>query len=444
VSHRDFTVSRADERHCGNPRSGRRQTLRRAILHFRHAALGPGAWPGHQSRNAMDPDSVNMMARDTLPVLRQDWDVSSRGVAHFMPSSKSHARWSDALRSTIALWMFVLLVFLPRIITLHSGEPWTSVALDCVTIVVSMAFAMIMFMISRSTIDLPYWSRLPIRAAAVLFFAAFNTIFDALYQGFIADNFIQAWSNLPADFGRRYSSMLNYILVFGVNMILFHVNYARRAGLQQERQLADANLAAQQAQLAALRYQLNPHFLFNALNSISALIVTQRNKDAEAMTDKLSSFLRTSLNADPAELVPLDEELALTEEYLAIESVRFGERLGIRVDCEDHACAALVPSFLVQPLVENAVKHGVARSSAPVEIAIDAKLVGGALRIVVSNCLTKDETDDLPGAEGAGVGLDNVRHRLQAVFGRRATLTAGPAGDRFIATISIPDVKLAP
>ena len=103
-----------------------------------------------------------------------------------------------------------------------------------------------------------------------------------------------------------------------------------------------------------------------------------------------------------------------------------------------------MPSFLVQPLVENAVKHGVARSSAPVEIAIDAKLTGGALRISVANCLTKDETDDLPGAEGAGVGLDNVRHRLQAVFGKRASLTAGAAGDRFVATICIPDVKLAP
>ena len=116
-------------------------------------------------------------------------------------------------------------------------------------------------------------------------------------------------------------------------------------------------MAAQQAQLAALRYQLNPHFLFNSLNSISALIVTGRNKDAEAMTNRLSDFLRSSLNANPTELVPLDEELALTEEYLEIESVRFGERLSIAVDCADEACDALVPSFLVQPLVENAVKH---------------------------------------------------------------------------------------
>jgi hypothetical protein len=361
-----------------------------------------------------------------------------------MPSSKSHAVWSDAIRSTVALWLFVLLVFLPRIVQRHSGDSWTSVLIDCATIFISIGLALIMFLTSRATIGLPYWTRLPLRAAAVLFFAALNTMVDALYQAWIADNLVAAWRDIPTDFSRYYTSMLNYILVYGVNMILFHVNYARRAAIQQERQLAEAQVAAQQAQLAALRYQLNPHFLFNALNSISALIVTKRNDDAEEMTEKLSSFLRSSLNAEPSELIPLDEEFALTEEYLSIESVRFGDRLGIDIHCADDACHALVPSFLVQPLVENAVKHGVARSTRPIEIAIDAELSGGALRITVANDVARDQTDDLPDSEGAGVGIDNVRHRLQAVFGRRASLTAGPAGDRFVATISIPNVTLAP
>jgi sensor histidine kinase YesM len=340
--------------------------------------------------------------------------------------------------------MFVLLVFLPAIIRRHEGEPWTSIALDCSTVLVSMGFAMLMFMTSRATIGLPYWTRLPLRAASVLFFASLNTMFDLLFQGWIADHVNNAWHNLPSDFSRAYSSTLNYILVYGVNMILFHVNFARRAAVQQERQLAEAQLAAQQAQLAALRYQLNPHFLFNALNSISALIVTRRNADAEEMTEKLSSFLRSSLNAEPQELIPLDEELALTEEYLSIESVRFGDRLRIAVHCTDDACHALVPSFLVQPLVENAVKHGVARSTTPIEIAIDAELSGGALRITVANDIAKEQADELPDSEGAGVGIDNVRHRLQAVFGKRASLTAGPAGNRFVATISVPNITLSP
>ncbi|HTU10446.1 MAG TPA: histidine kinase [Allosphingosinicella sp.] len=361
-----------------------------------------------------------------------------------MPSSRSHAYWSDAIRSTVALWLFVLFVFMPRIIQRHANEGWSSIVLDCVTVFISIGLALVMFLSSKATIGMPHWLRLPLRAMSVLFFAAFNTVLDLLYQGWIADNIDQTWQNLPTDFTRAYNSMLNYVLVYGVNMILFHVNYARRAAVQQERQLAEAQLAAQQAQLAALRYQLNPHFLFNALNSISALIVTKRNDDAEEMTEKLSSFLRSSLNAEPSELIPLDEELSLTEEYLNIESVRFGDRLGVDVHCADDACHALVPSFLVQPLVENAVKHGVARSTKPIEIGIDAQLVGDALRITVSNDIAEHEPDDLPDSEGAGVGIDNVRHRLHAVFGKRASLTAGPVGDRFVATISIPKVTLAP
>jgi LytS/YehU family sensor histidine kinase len=264
-----------------------------------------------------------------------------------------------------------------------------------------------------------------------------------MFQGWIANHLVDAWHNLPSDFTRAYSSMLNYILVFGVNMVLFHVNFARRASIQQERHLAEANVAAQQAQLAALRYQLNPHFLFNSLNSISALIVTGRNKDAESMTNRLSAFLRSSLNANPTELIPLDEELSLTEEYLDIESVRFGERLSISIDCVESACDALVPSFLVQPLVENAVKHAVARSSAPVEIQIIARMEGDTLSVEVANGLVPENADELPEPGNAGVGLANVRHRLEAVFGKSATLVAGETGGRFVATIRIPGVKRA-
>jgi len=374
---------------------------------------------------------------DSLPGLRQNRLRPPGGIACFMPSLKSHARWGEALRSTLALWLFVLFIFLPVIVRRHAGEPWTGTAIDCSTILVSIGLAMIMFLASRATIDWPAMIRLPLRALAVLAAAGANTMFDLIFQGWIANHLVEAWQSLPTDFTRAYSSMLNYILVFGVNMILFHVNYARRAAIQQERHLAEANVAAQQAQLAALRYQLNPHFLFNSLNSISALIVTGRNKDAEAMTNRLSDFLRASLGADPTELIPLDEELALTQEYLDIESVRFGERLSVEVDCTDEACDALVPSFLVQPLVENAVKHGVARSRAPVEIRIRAAMEGGTLCIEVANCLVAADADE-PETNG-GVGLANVRHRLEAVFGTRASLVAGERDGRFVAAIRIPD-----
>src|SRR4051812_24817335 len=109
-----------------------------------------------------------MMYRDRLPVLRQDRPRSFVGIAHFMPSLKSHARWTEALRSTVAVWLFVLFIFLPVIIRRHAGKPWTGVAIDCSTIIVSIGLSMTMFLASRATIDWPPLVRLPLRALAVL------------------------------------------------------------------------------------------------------------------------------------------------------------------------------------------------------------------------------------------------------------------------------------
>jgi hypothetical protein len=359
-----------------------------------------------------------------------------------MPSASKQARWPEAILITVALWLFSLLIFLPIILDRHVGEPWSSVLLDAGTVFVSMLFAMPMFAIFKKTIDWPQGARSLVLVATVIVTAIANVIFDLIFQGFVADHIEAAWQSLPTDLGRAYPSALNYMLVFGVNMALFQVSFSRRTTVKQELQLSEARSAAQQAQLAALRYQLNPHFLFNSLNSISALIVTRRNEDAERMTEKLSSFLRTSLNADPGELVPLEEELALIEEYLDIESVRFGERLKVSVDCSPGACEALVPSFLVQPLVENAIKHGVARSREPTEIAINAVVEDGELCITVRNCIPDEP--ERPKVRGrSGVGLINVRRRLEAVYGKGATLAAKAEDDRYIARICIPQIQQA-
>ena len=170
-----------------------------------------------------------------------------------MPSLKSHARWGEALRSTLALWLFVLFIFLPVIVRRHAGEPWTGTAIDCSTIIVSIGFAMLMFLASRATIDWPPMLRLPLRALAVLVAAGANTVFDLMFQGWIANHFVEAWRTLPADFTRAYSSMLNYILVFGVNMILFHVNYARRAAIQPWKMRSNKVFAPAAASTASAR-----------------------------------------------------------------------------------------------------------------------------------------------------------------------------------------------
>jgi LytS/YehU family sensor histidine kinase len=293
-----------------------------------------------------------------------------------------------------------------------------------------------MFAIFRRTVDWPLRNRVVVMVVTVILIATVNLAWDLTFQTMIASRMDQLIAQLPSDMARAYPSLVNYIMVFGVNMALFQVSFARRASLKQELQLSQALANAQQAQLAALRYQLNPHFLFNALNSISALIVTHRNEDAERMTDKLSSFLRSSLNADPGELIPLEEELSLTEEYLDIEGVRFGDRLEVAVDCSPAACEALIPSFLVQPLVENAIKHGVARTRDATRIDIKGGIEDGTLKIRVSNCVSGEQTGPAP--VSGGVGLANVRRRLEAVYGRAASLATGVENGRYTATITIP------
>ena len=378
------------------------------------------------------------MTRDSFNSLSQNGRAIARGMIAFMRSAKVHACWREAVLRTVALWSFVLLIFLPVIIGRHSGGTATDVLLDSATIILSIALALGLFVLFRRTVDWSNRARLLVLLPAVALLAIGNAAFDILYTAWIADNLQASWAALPRNIARGYSAAFNYLLVFSVNLALFQLGFARRRALAVERQLTDARWTAQQAQLAALRYQLNPHFLFNSLNSISALIVTKRNRDAEEVTDRLSSFLRASLACDPARLIPLREELWLSEEYLEIEAVRFNDRLEVEIDCAREAGEALVPGFLVQPLVENAIKHGVAPSRAPVKIRIGAAIEGGDLCIAVEN-------DRVPGADtgesGLGVGLANVRQRLEAVYGAAASLSIEARADSYCATICIPCVQ---
>ena len=354
-----------------------------------------------------------------------------------MPSAKPDARWGDAVPLTVALWLFVLLIFMPVIIfDRHSGQGWGSILLDAATVAVSMALGLATFLCFRATIDWPNSFRAVVLGAAAVAAAVAQTGFDFAYKAWVAQNLDAAWETLPMT--GAYEKIFRYLMVFAVNLALFQLAATRRGTIRGERQLMDARSAAQHAQLEALRYQLNPHFLFNTLNSISSLIVTHRNGDAEQMTNKLSSFLRSSLTCDPSGLVPLEEELALIEEYLDIEAVRFGERLQVEIACDGDAGSALIPSFLVQPLVENAIKHGVGPSRVPVTVRVRASLRGGLLCIRVEN-------DHFPAEErivtGAGVGLTNVRQRLTAVYGERASLATAVEGTIYCATICIPGLR---
>lgn len=379
-------------------------------------------------------------------VLKADWmtalaspPAAPAPAAAVVSSPLRETAWREAIMVTIGLWTFVSLIYLPILIDRHPGEGWGSVALDEGSLILSMILAMPLFAVFRATRDWDLMRRTAALAVAVLTVSMIQVTFDLLYTGFVANRMDTTWENLPTNVSRAYRATFNYVCVFGVNVALFHLITARRHEVRQARELAQALAAAQHAQLAALRYQLNPHFLFNTLNAISAMIVTRRNEEAEVMTDKLSSFLRASLASDPTELIPLDQELSLIEDYLEIESIRFGERLHIEIDCASDACAVPVPSFLLQPLVENAIKYGVAPSLEPVNIRVTGRTDGDALVVTV------EDNGRGAGAAvktgGTGVGLQNIRQRLTALYGDAASLTASRRSPGFAATIRLPAAR---
>lgn len=197
-----------------------------------------------------------------------------------------------------------------------------------------------------------------------------------------------------------------------------HQTLLELASDSQKEQLKrfQAEAIAHEAQLKMLRYQLNPHFLFNTLNAISTLILLKENVTANTMVTKLSEFLRYSLDKDPMKKVTLSNEIQALELYLAIEKVRFEERLQVHFNISEHCQKALVPSMILQPLAENAIKHAIATQE-----------LGGAITISVSNFandLMIEVADDGPGADiidgnlyrESGVGLVNTRERLQALY----------------------------
>lgn len=179
---------------------------------------------------------------------------------------------------------------------------------------------------------------------------------------------------------------------------------------------------AHEAQLKMLRYQLNPHFLFNTLNAISTLVLEQNTELANRMVTKLSNFLRYSLDNDPMQKITLEQELSALKLYLDIEKVRFEERLSLDVDVEESALDAMIPSLLLQPLIENAVKYGIARAEGGGHLRISAKVFAGDLLIEVSDDGPGCELDNgtIPGAKG--VGLQNTRERLATLYGSGQSL----------------------
>jgi len=178
-----------------------------------------------------------------------------------------------------------------------------------------------------------------------------------------------------------------------------------------------ATAMAQQAQLKMLRYQLNPHFLFNTLNAISTLILEAETRTANLMVNRLSNFLRYSLDSDPMQKVTLEQEVAALKLYLEIEQVRFDDRLRVDFEIEPAAAKALIPSLILQPLVENSIKYAIARSEEGGTIRLIARVFAQELLLELSDEGPGIADPDNPLSADGGVGLTNTRDRLREMYG---------------------------
>lgn len=225
-------------------------------------------------------------------------------------------------------------------------------------------------------------------------------------------------------------SVFMYFTVLGC---VYAFTYYRES---REREAQQARLAAQlaEARLGALRMQLHPHFLFNSLNAITVLVRDQKMREASRMLELLSSLLRHVLQVGKRQWITLDEEIRFLEQYLEIEQVRFSDRLEVVWSIEDSVRDALVPEFILQPIVENAVRHGIARRSEGGEIEISARESDGDLVLTV-----RDNGPGFYPTSNVGLGLTNTRARLETLFGKAGQLEIIDAAEGgTIVTIRFP------
>ena len=229
-------------------------------------------------------------------------------------------------------------------------------------------------------------------------------------------------------------------MLFGIGVLLYllavalhYVMLSFQTSQEAEQRAQQARVLAREAELRALKAQINPHFLFNSLNSISAL-TTLDGVRAREMCIRLSDFLRSTLSLGEKETISFAEELSLVSTYLDVEKVRFGKRLRVQqqIDPECHNCP--VPPLVLQPLIENAIKHGVASLVEGSSIRLQAQCGSGLLRLTVENEF--DAAMPSPGKHG--LGLANLRGRLNARYENRARLDTGIRGERFLAEMTLP------
>lgn len=354
-------------------------------------------------------------------------------------ASKNRAFWNLQL----AGWGGAFL--LRAVSALANGQPLDLLVVILVNTITGFSISLILSVIYRQLINrqpIVTWGTTGVVLfVAVLVHASIDAWVQGLYIGGASETtFFQRLIGL---------SYIPLTLLGGWSALYYATNYFLTVEEQAGR-LERLETQATSAQLAMLRYQLNPHFLFNTLNSISTLVLLKQTEPANAMLTRLSGFLRHTLISEPGAQVTLAQEIETLQLYLDIERMRFEERLRTDFAIEDDAMDAQLPSMLLQPLIENAIKYAVGPQEEGARISLSARIMAGRLRITVEDTgpganapmqqsLLEYEFDKANQPVSTGVGLANIRNRLTQAYGSDHKFeTRSEPGGGFTVMIEIP------
>jgi two-component system, LytTR family, sensor kinase len=360
-----------------------------------------------------------------------------------------------ALITIVGFWVFHALIVSFRATVLDLPAPselvWRRIFVTAVGVALTWLLYLVLRLFDRKPLGIRIATGFTLSMPCAFLIALANYFIFNIYDPIVMfedPNINRQVEQIRAQIGYDFwqeiveVALNRYFVFLGWTSLYVTLGYAREVQ-EAERTASRYAQAAQDAELRSLRYQVNPHFLFNTLNSLSSLVIKGDNSKAEAMIQSLSGFYRTSLSSDPLEDVTLAEEVELQQRYLEIEAVRYPKRLQTVIDIPESLAQTKVPGMILQPLVENAIKYGVSRTNRPVTVTIAARRKGNTTQISVT-----DNGDLLKskgkGMAGNGIGLVNVRDRIEARYGARGRLDAGPGSEGgFAATITIADEDFA-
>lgn len=381
----------------------------------------------------MKVNSTNQDQRAALLAATPDWAADNVRVDQRV-----------AIGSIISMWVLYFLIT-TSLAALTGAEGQGDLAWRrAVVVVFGIGFTLLLYMFLRRVQPQSFGARLGVAMGSALpltiLYAGINLLAFFYWSptpdtlGYIKDlqeKFPASWQLVLI-----LDSTIRWYFFFAVWSALYvALGYANEMRVV-ERRANSYRMEAQTAQLRALHYQVNPHFLFNTLNSLSTLVLKDRRDDAERMIMNLSAFLRSSLIVNPEDMVSLADEIALQQLYLNIEQVRFPDRLQVDVKIPATLQDARVPVLILQPIIENAIKYGVGPSKGTIAIRLTARTEYGLLIVTVENDI--DHKAAVP-PSGTGLGLGNVRERLLTRYGPRAGCQWGPGeGGGYAVSLWLP------